>query len=139
MEEEVRIVIDTTWWISMILSKQSTGLPEVLLNSKYRICFSKELMEEVFHTLSYPTKQKRINDTNLAIYGSFINSSVLFIDVKTTVKICRDPNDDFLLALSKDAGAKFLITDDPDLLVLKKFETTTIISFIDFIKKIQSK
>lgn len=32
------------------------------------------------------------------------------VKVKSKVDICRDPNDNFLLALSKDGRANFLIT-----------------------------
>lgn len=60
------------------------------------------------------------------------------IDVKSTIDVCRDPNDNFLLGLSKDGKADFLLTGDKDLLDLRKFDKTkitTISSFFDEIKK----
>ena len=56
------------------------------------------------------------------------------IEVKSIVTICRDPKDNFLLALAKDGKADYLITGDKDLLDLKKFGKTkikTITNFID--------
>jgi len=38
------------------------------------------------------------------------------------VNACRDFKDNFLLSLCRDGKADFLITGDPDLLVIKKFE-----------------
>jgi hypothetical protein len=52
--------------------------------------------------------------------------------------ICRDPSDDYLLALAKTAGADFLVTRDEDLLVLKKHGNTEIIHVGEFLKRMQS-
>ena len=62
--------------------------------------------------------------------------SAVFIETKSTVSICRDPKDNFLLALAKDAGADYLITRDEDLLTIKQFEKTIILTLEDFIRAI---
>ena len=59
------------------------------------------------------------------------------VKVKSDVKICRDKKDNFLLNLSIDSKADFLITGDNDLLVLKKIERTIIMSFTDFMEYIR--
>ena len=41
--------------------------------------------------------------------------------------VCRDPNDDYLLALATAGGADYLVTRDEDLLVLEQFDETRII------------
>jgi len=43
-------------------------------------------------------------------------------------EICRDPDDDNVLWVARAVDADFLITGDQDLLVLKKFESTQILS-----------
>lgn len=48
-----------------------------------------------------------------------INLRAVFIEVKSEIAICRDPKDNFLLALSSDGNATHLITGDKDLLDLK--------------------
>jgi len=60
----------------------------------------------------------------------------MFFSPKITITICRDPKDNFLLALAKDAGADSLITRDDDLLSIKQFEKTIILTLEDFIKTI---
>ena len=42
--------------------------------------------------------------------------------------ICRDPDDNNILWLAQDIAADLIITGDQDLLVLKKFKNTQIIS-----------
>lgn len=60
-----------------------------------------------------------------------------FIDllqVESFVTVCRDPKDNFLLALAKDGKADYLLTGDKDLLALIKFGKTkikTITAFLD--------
>jgi len=60
----------------------------------------------------------------------------VLIKVKSAVKICRDEKDNFLLNLSIDSKADYLISGDNDLLVLKQIEKTKIITFTDFIQLI---
>lgn len=49
--------------------------------------------------------------------------------------ICRDPKDDYLLALAKAAKADLLITGDEDLLVLKKYGKARILKPAAFKKE----
>jgi putative PIN family toxin of toxin-antitoxin system len=49
--------------------------------------------------------------------------------------ICRDAKDDFLLALAKSAKADLLVTGDEDLLVLKKYGRTRIVTPATFVKE----
>jgi predicted nucleic acid-binding protein len=52
--------------------------------------------------------------------------------IDTKVDICRDPKDNFLLALAKDASAHFIISGDNDLLTLESFALAKIISYKEF-------
>jgi putative PIN family toxin of toxin-antitoxin system len=51
-------------------------------------------------------------------------------------KICRDPKDDFLLALSKEGKANYLITGDKDLLDIKVYGRTRIVTVRQFREKV---
>jgi predicted nucleic acid-binding protein len=50
------------------------------------------------------------------------------------IPICRDAKDDFLLALAKAAKADLLVTGDEDLLVLKKYGRTRIVTPASYLK-----
>jgi putative PIN family toxin of toxin-antitoxin system len=131
-----KIIIDTNWWISFILSKHSIKLPEFFLSEMIDFYFSIELLNEINNTLTYSRSKKRINQIKLQEYISFIEESAVIIDTTSLVPICRDPKDNFLLALAKDAGADYLITRDEDLLSLEKFENTFIVTLDQFLKTI---
>lgn len=64
----------------------------------------------------------------LSAFEPFID----LIDVESTITVCRDPKDNFLLALAKDGKADYLITGDKDLLDLQKFGKTKIITIANF-------
>lgn len=57
------------------------------------------------------------------------------VELISEVDLCRDPDDNHLLALCKDGKADMLITGDKDLLVLKRFGKTRILAPADFIKQ----
>lgn len=56
-----------------------------------------------------------------------------YIRIKSLVEASRDIKDNYLLAMCKDGHADRLITGDPDLLVLKKFGKTTILTMKGFL------
>jgi len=53
---------------------------------------------------------------------------VILLPPELEVPICRDSNDDNILACSLAAGADYLVTGDADLLDLRSFRNTLIIS-----------
>jgi len=42
--------------------------------------------------------------------------------------ICRDPNDDMIIACAIDAAADYIVTGDEDLLTLKRYKDIVIIN-----------
>ena len=60
----------------------------------------------------------------------------LFVNITSEVLFCRDPKDNYLLALAKDSDANFLVTGDQDLLVIAKFENTEIVTYQEFLLKL---
>jgi uncharacterized protein len=128
-----KIIIDTNLWISFLISKNFHKLDSLIINNKARLIFSHELIEE-FLTVTDRPKFKRIflkNDIQRLLelfdfYGELV-------DVKSKVSLCRDPKDNFLLALAKDSKADFLLTGDTDLLYVKKIGKTKILSLKSYI------
>ena len=63
---------------------------------------------------------------------SIVEGYAIFIEVNYIVDACRDKKDNYLLALAKESNADFLITGDNDLLIMKQFENTKIITITDY-------
>ena len=50
-------------------------------------------------------------------------------------KYSRDPDDDKFINCAKSSGAKYVITEDKDLLVLEEVEGIKLLTVADFLKK----
>lgn len=131
----LKLVIDTNLWISFIISNKLNQLEPFLYTHEARILFSSELIQELESTIAKPKLQKfflgNSLDEMLNVFDPFID----FIKIESKVKMCRDPKDDFLLALAKDGKANYLLTGDKDLLEIGKFDLTIILKVAEFLKK----
>lgn len=133
-ESRIRVIIDTNWWVSIALSKMRHEIiNQVILNDSFELYASRELDIEVMDMInkSHLKKLFRLNHYFEFLYY-YAESTILF-PITSKVTICRDPDDNYLLALAKDAKANFLITGDKDLLSLKQFEQTLIVSLPEFL------
>jgi len=137
-DKSLRLVIDTNLWISFIISRKLNDLETLLLADNCKILFSAELVKELEATITKPKLQKYFAENALEEMLTAFDSYIDFIEVKSNVKVCRDPNDDFLLALAKDGKANFLITGDNDLLVIGNYGKTEIIKITNFLKRHKS-
>ena len=127
-----KIIIDTNLWISFLLTKQFTFLDSLLNKRRVKLIFSDELLAEFFEVEKRPKLNKYFQDKDLEQLIDLINVYAEFYTVKSTVDVCRDSKDNFLLALAKESNADFLITGDKDLLVIKKFENTEIVTITEY-------
>ena len=131
----IRIVIDTNLWISFLITKDFTKLDEIIFSNKAILIFSQELLNEFLEVAKRPKFRRFFLITDIEDILETIDEYADFINVHSKFKLCRDPKDNFLLSLSVDGNADFLITGDKDLLDIGKIGETKIIRISDFLKK----
>ena len=129
--KHLRIVIDANVWISALLTPVFRVRVEDVYG-KHRLVFSEQLFRELDKAALKPYPAKRIHRADYEGLISLLKTDAELVDVHSEVEICRDPKDNFLLALAKDGNADYLITGDNDLLVLKEFGKTKIVKLSDF-------
>ena len=105
-------------------------------NKEITIIFSDELIEEFINVVSRPKFKKYFSKKDIEKVLEYFDQFGELINVKSNIQICRDEKDNFLLNLSVDSEAAYLISGDKDLLVLEKIEETKIMTFADFIEDI---
>jgi putative PIN family toxin of toxin-antitoxin system len=127
-----RLVVDVSIWIRALLSPKFHVRTREFFKSENLLVASKALFDELADTLRKPYLAERIERTNYEGLVSLLQRNAELIEVRSVVEMCRDPNDNYLLALAKDGNADYLITGDKDLLVLKEFEKTKIIDMKEF-------
>ena len=129
----VRLIIDTNIWISFLISDKYQKLDKALSHPKTTILFSIELLDEINRVATFPKLKKYFSLNAVEEMLLNLEDYVELVKVKSKVDICRDPADNFLLSLSKDGEADFLITGDQDLLDLEVFGITKIIPLTNFL------
>lgn len=128
-----RIIIDTNLWISFLITKNFTRLDEIIFSKKCVLIFSQELLEEFLTVAKRPKFRRFFSSSDIEEIIETIQEYAEFIEVTSKTEVCKDPKDNFLLSLSMDGNADFLLTGDNDLLILTKFRKTSIITISDFL------
>ena len=129
-----RIVIDTNLWISFLITKDYSKLDEIIFSHKSILVFSKELLEEFLEVAKRPKFRRFFSNDDIETILETIDEFADFVEVFAKIEICRDPKDNFLLALATDGNANVLLTGDKDLLELVKFGETQIMKISDYLQ-----
>ncbi len=127
----MRAVLDTNVLVSALLFPR--GIPGAVLrrlrDGSFTIIFSPGLLDEFAAVLSHPkikTKYK-LNASDIeAVFSLFAMRGEL-VESEEQMRVCRDPQDDFLLETAVAGRAGYIVTGDQDLLVLKKFRKIRLI------------
>jgi len=131
--KKIRLVIDVNVWISALFSSDFRHRIDAVFDpEKYHLLVSKELFDELDDAARKPYPAKRIVRSEYEQLVLLLKTEAELVKVHSIVDICRDPKDNYLLALTKDGNADYLLTGDSDLRVLKKFEKTKIVDMNEF-------
>ncbi len=130
-----RLVVDSNVLISWLIGRRLRELDAVLVQEKFQLCFSARSLAELAEVTRRPKMRKYF--TQARAEESIERLARMAHIVKRepkVVSVCRDAKDDFLLALAKVAKVDLLVTGDDDLLVLKKYGRTRILTPAEFLK-----
>ena len=128
-----RLVLDTNIVLSGLLWR---GPPYSLLthigqNPGIQLFSSQGLLDELADVLIRPSPAKRlelINKTALEVLADYLSAVTVLLPQPLARPVCRDPDDDEVLALALLAQAQAIVSGDNDLLVLQRFEGIAIIT-----------
>ncbi len=123
-----RVIIDTNLWISFLLTKDFSRFDRILSEELLTLLFSEELLEEFLEVAKRPKFRKDFSMPDLHELLTQIKDRAEFIIVNSVTNICRDPKDNYLLSLAKNGKATHLITGDKDILDIKMFGKTKILT-----------
>lgn len=137
----LRVVLDTNVFISGILSQK--GPPGLILKAWQEQIFdlivSKEILREIEQVFFYEKIKKRHgwNDKEIRAFVSSIPLFAIMTPGKEKAKVrLKDHADEKFLIASQEGKADFLVTGDKELLRLKNYQGTEILSPNDFVKNI---
>jgi putative PIN family toxin of toxin-antitoxin system len=118
-----------------LISKDFTKLDEIIFSRNGLLVFSDELLNEVLEVARWPKFRRFFSNVDIEELLETIDEYAEFVSVKSSTTVCRDPKDNFLLSLSLEGKADYLLTGDKDLLELIQFGNTSIITIADFLQE----
>ena len=130
-----RVIIDTNLWLSFLLTKDLSKFDSIIANNEITLIFSQELIDEIVEVTQRVKFRKYFKLDDVESLLLKLKARAIYINVASEVLACRDPKDNFLLALSVDGNATHLLTGDKDLLILKKFGKTRILTVTEYMSK----
>ena len=133
----MRVVFDTNVLLSAILFG---GVPRRLLQAvidgRLRLVTSRHLLDEFEEIL-----EEKFGFSKAAAVETLSELEVLaeVVEPVDVPKVCRDPDDDQVLAAALAGAAEVIVTGDRDLLVLEWYNTIEILSPASFIPRLTEK
>jgi putative PIN family toxin of toxin-antitoxin system len=132
----IRAVLDTNVFLRALINPHSRcGRLLDEFADDYELVLSPAIVREVLEVLHRPrlrAKFPQIAKLNIARIIALFEQA-LVVDPQDIPSVSRDPEDDKFLACARSAEAKYLVTEDHDLLVLEDFEGTRICRPAEFI------
>lgn len=116
--KRVTVVIDVNLLIRWLIGGEVRWIHGIFDKRRYRVVVSEMLLAEFRNVLMRPRLRKHLSMDEVERAVHRIRKRSTLVSTEFQVRpICRDPKDDYLLALSKVAKADLLITADEDLLM----------------------
>jgi putative PIN family toxin of toxin-antitoxin system len=131
-----KYAVDPNLWISVLMRGKVIKLDVLIGRENIRLVFSPELLQEFYDSANRVKFRRWFTEEAIDELIELINSEGEEVLVTSEVDACRDPKDNYLLALVKDANADYLITGDKDLLVLGSFANARIINYRTFMEEL---
>lgn len=120
------VVLDSSVWVSALEFGGTPDLAVVHALTHDQLAISNFIRTEVFRILTEKFAHAP-EELDKELDELFLQA--LWIEVTGEVRgVCRDPKDDAVLETAWKANAEYLVAGDKDLLSLRQFRETTIIS-----------
>lgn len=130
-----RVVIDTNVLVSGLLFGGEPGrLRDLWIGGRIVPLVSKETFAEIVKVLAYPKFRLTAAEIDMLVEQELLPHFQVVDVTEDASGVCRDPHDDQFLALADSGGASHLVTGDQDLLVLKRYGKTKIVSVNNFLR-----
>jgi putative PIN family toxin of toxin-antitoxin system len=135
-------VLESTILVSAFLRKQ--GLAAQLLDygvkGAFEFYFTQAIVEETCKVLlnrehlrlNFPYTNKEVEE-----YQTLLGTLARSVGTLPAVKVCRDPDDDYVIATALAARVQYIVTYDKDLLDLTSYQDVQMIRPEEFIRLVR--
>lgn len=124
-ETNIKVIFDTNVWISFLIGKRLAFIKNFIIDDKFTIVITNQLLEEIKEVTSRERLKKYFPQESVADLIDLLQTVADNVEIQPTHFINRDPKDNFLLDLIDFSKADYLITGDKDLLLLNPSKQLT--------------
>ena len=112
----MRITLDTNQFVKALMRPPFLATFVMAWESqRFTVVASTELIEEYERVLAYPEVAALIFPELLRAYRSHLKHDIELVAITEIIKICRDPDDDKVIATALYGMVDYLLTEDNDL------------------------
>jgi putative PIN family toxin of toxin-antitoxin system len=111
----------------------------LLVHPGFGIFYSQHLLEEYQKVIVRPFFRKHVSSSQVSRFLRLVLPVLTKVNLKSEIQLSRDSNDDHVLSFAVDAKARYLISSDKDLLVLKHIGKTKILTMTEFLNLMSAK
>lgn len=116
----MRIVLDTNQLVAALMRPPELATFMMAWESaRFTVVASPAMIDEYQHVLAYPEIASLIYPELLRAFTSHLFDDIELVDPPEVPRVCRDPDDDKVIATAVYGLADFILTVDEDLLVLE--------------------
>lgn len=138
----VKAVIDTSVMVSVAFPKEglTKELRDMIAEGAFQLVTSKEIMAELYRVLHYPRILRQFKPTKEDLdefIGMIVERATLTEGRVSLQKINEDPSDDMFLACALEGKADFIVSRDPHLRNLKRFQGIEIVDVKTFVERVK--
>jgi putative PIN family toxin of toxin-antitoxin system len=134
----LKAVVDSTTLVSAFLRKKGVAaqLLDFAVKGAFEFYLAPAIIEETCDVLlnrEHLRSNFSYTDQDVEEYRALLHAFARPVGNLPSVQVCRDPNDDYVIATALAAGASHIVTRDKDLLDLKSYQDVQMISPEEFI------
>lgn len=129
----MKIVLDTNVLVAALVAD---GLCRDLVRRRVRsheLCSSEVLLKELATTLR---RKFKVTAADIPWLEEYRAKAILCKPLPLPAPVCRDPDDDLVLATAIEAKVEMIVTGDEDLLILRQYAGIRILSPRQFLEHI---
>jgi putative PIN family toxin of toxin-antitoxin system len=126
----VRILLDSNVWLAILTTDGRCRQMWRAMHSQSRIHASPDILDEIEEKLRL---KFGFTPRHARLLTRFVRRRTVAVEaVAPWPNVCRDPDDDRILAAAVQARCAYLVTGDNDLLALKRFADVSIVTPREF-------
>ena len=127
----MRVLLDSNVWLAILTADGFCRRAWRVTRRKCKFTASRDILEEVEEKLR---AKFGFSPRHARLMTFFVQRQTETVQVVSQTNLCRDADDNAILAASLDGGCSYLVTGDADLLILKRVETVRIVNPRQFLE-----